>query len=380
MKQIILFCLSIFSAFALNAQSTVNDSMSHYGIMRYYIYYVPASYNGVRAFPLVLNLHGYGSASWQQAFYGDFKPVADTANFIVVHPDGSFQPGSTTTQFWNVGFFASAIDDIGFLERVIDSISARYYINHTRVYSTGMSNGGYMSYELACQSDRFAAIASVTGSMTYQTANNCNPSKPTPVMQIHGTADPTVPYAGNAGSLSIDSVVNFWVNFNNCPTTPTFDSVPNTVITDNSNAEHYVWAPGDSSATVEFFKVINGAHTWPGASYIIGVTCQDFKASKEIWRFFSQYGEELPLLLNVEENQFSSFNIWPNPTTGLLRFRIENFQNGIVNIHSIDGKAVSSYSYNGNDLEIDVSNLPSAMYIIEFKSEKGRIASKFMKL
>ena len=379
MKKILLLVFTVLSTFALKAQITVNDSMIHNGITRYYNYYVPASYNGVRAFPLVLNLHGYGSASWQQAFYGDFRPIADTANFIVVHPDGSFQPGSTTTQFWNVGFFPSAIDDIGFLERVIDSISARYYVNHTRVYSTGMSNGGFMSYELACQSDRFAAIASVTGSMTTQTVNNCNPSKPMPVMQIHGTADPTVPYAGNTGILPIDSVVSFWVNYNNCPTPATFDSIPNTIITDNSNAEHYVWAPGDSSAAVEFYKVINGAHTWPGASYIIGVTCQDFKASKEIWRFFSQYGDELPLLLSVEENKFSSFNIWPNPATEQLRFRIDNFQDGIVNIYAIDGKTVATYIYNGNDLIIDLTALPSAVYIIEFTSEKGRMASKFVK-
>jgi polyhydroxybutyrate depolymerase len=242
-----------------------------------------------------------------------------------------------------------------------------------------MSNGGFMSYELACQSDRFAAIASVTGSMTTLTVNNCNPSKPMPVMQIHGTADPTVPYAGNTGILPIDSVVSFWVNYNNCPTPATFDSIPNTIITDNSNAEHYVWAPGDSSAAVEFYKVINGAHTWPGASYIIGVTCQDFKASKEIWRFFSQYGDELPLLLSVEENKFSSFNIWPNPATEQLRLRIDNFQDGIVNIYAIDGKTVATYIYNGNDLIIDLTALPSAVYIIEFTSEKGRMASKFVK-
>ena len=380
MKKIILFCLFFIGAFFTKAQSSISDSMSHGGIMRYYSYYLPASYDGVKAFPLVLNLHGYGSASWQQSFYADFKPIADTADFIVVHPDGSFQPGSTTTQFWNVGFFPSAIDDVGFLERVIDTISARYYVNHTRIYTTGMSNGGFMSYELACQSDRFAAIASVTGSMTTQTLNSCNPSKPTPVMQVHGTADPTVPYAGNTGFLHIDSVVNYWVNFNNCPAVPVFDSIPNTIITDNANAEHYVWAAGDSNATVEFYKVINGAHTWPGASYIIGVTCQDFSASKEIWRFFSQYGQDLPLLLNVEQNKFSSFNLWPNPTNGLLRFRIDNFQNGLVLIKSIDGNTVSSHNYVGNDLEIDVTSLPSAAYIIEFVGENGRMASKFIKL
>jgi polyhydroxybutyrate depolymerase len=140
-----------------------------------------------------------------------------------------------------------------------------------------------------------------------------------------------------------------------------------------------VWAQGDSNTTVEFYKVINGAHTWPGASFIIGVTCQDFSASKEIWRFFSQYGQDLPLLLNVEENQFTDFSIWPNPASNYLLFRIANEENGMLNIYSIAGQKLLSQSYTGSEINIDISALPSALYVIEFVTEKGRLASKFVK-
>ena len=197
--------LTTFLFFLVNSisfsQTTVNDSFMHNGLTRTYSFYVPAIYDGSQAYPLVLNLHGYTSNGTEQSFYGNFKPIADTAGFIVVHPEGTIQTGTASTQFWNVGFFPSNVDDIGFLESLIDTISASYNIDATRIYSTGMSNGGFMSYKLACESNRFAAIASVTGSMTGQMQNNCSPIKPIPVMEIHGTADPTVPYNGQSGML-----------------------------------------------------------------------------------------------------------------------------------------------------------------------------------
>lgn len=377
--RILLLFLLFLSSNTLNAQTTVGDSMLHNGIMRYYSYYVPAIYNGSRAFPLVFNLHGYNSAAWQQSLYGDFKPIADTAGFIVVHPDGSVQPGTSSTQYWNVGFFASTVDDVDFIEQIIDTISSRYYINHTRVYSTGMSNGGFMSFELACSSERFSAIASVTGSMTLPFYNSCNPSRPMPVMQIHGTADPTVPYNGNLNFLHVDSVVNFWVNHNNCLQSPTFDSIPDIVSTDNARAEHYVWSSGDSSSSVEFYKVLNGGHTWPGTSVIIGVTCQDFSASKEIWRFFSQYGDELPLAASLNRVEEATLKIWPNPSNDFINISIENENEGVVNIYSFDGRKVISENYMGNQQRLDISVLTSGIYIFEFISDKNRINGRFVK-
>ena len=86
------------------------------------------------------------------------------------------------------------MDDLGFTAALIDSLSAEYSINQDRIYSTGMSNGGFMSYHLACElSERIAAIASVTGTMNVNQPATCSPGHPMPVMEIHGTADATVP-------------------------------------------------------------------------------------------------------------------------------------------------------------------------------------------
>ena len=363
MKTYISFFCFIFIALGLNAQNTVNGSFVHNGINRSYSFYVPASYNGSVAYPLVLNLHGYTSFGWQQSLYGDFKPIADTAGFIVVHPEGTVQPGTTNTQFWNVGFFASNVDDVAFLEALIDTISAEYNINPRRIYSTGMSNGGFMSYHLACQSDRFAAIASVTGSMTVTTATSCNPSRPIPVMQIHGTADATVPYAGNSGFLPIDSVVNYWVQFNNCPTPATMTNVPDVAPTDGATAEHYVYAPGDGGASVELFKIINGAHTWPGAPLTIDVTCMDISASKEIWRFFSQF--EHPTA-DIASNQTKQpLNIWPNPADQSIRFSENSQGAGSYKIMDMEGRIMVNGQWQSGENQIDISHLKAGIYVLE---------------
>lgn len=175
----------LFSMECARAQVTVNGSFVHGGITRTYSFYVPASYDPGETVPLVLGLHGLGSSGADFAQYRDFRPIADTANFIMAHPDGSTLFGQ---RFWNYGnVLGSTVDDVGFLEALIDTISAQYAVDPQRVYCIGMSNGSFMSYCLACQSDRFAAIGAVTGSMSVGMYDSCSPGHPTPTIHIHGT-------------------------------------------------------------------------------------------------------------------------------------------------------------------------------------------------
>ena len=229
MKKLILLiiCLPLFTL----GQQTINASINHGGITRDYILYVPNSYVTGNQVPLVFNFHGYTSNATQQMWYGDFRAIADTAGFIIVNPEGTLDNSGVT--HWNVGWGGSTIDDIGFTSALIDSIAAEYSINQDRIYSTGMSNGGFMSYQLACElSDRIAAIASVTGSMNLGWFNSCNPSHPMPVMEIHGTLDQTIPY--NAGSFteSATDIMDFWRGINNCNNTPIVTNIPDINTTD----------------------------------------------------------------------------------------------------------------------------------------------------
>ncbi|HKL02579.1 MAG TPA: PHB depolymerase family esterase, partial [Cryomorphaceae bacterium] len=285
MKQFFILCLLTCAHLAM-AQSTVH-TISHNGIEREYRLYVPEIYSGDEPVPLVFNLHGYGSNAIQQEFYGNFRPLADTANFILVHPEGLNDAGGS--QFWNA-FGLPGIDDVGFVAAMIDTLSAAYNIDSQCVYSTGMSNGGFMSFELACiLSDRVAAVASVTGSMAENRLAACNPEFARPTMQIHGTEDATVPYAGTAEFASIPEVVDFWVELNECNETPEISNIPDNDPSDGTTTERFVYEGGTNGNTVEHFKVENGGHTWPGAFVDIGVTSHDFDASIEIWRFFRQH-------------------------------------------------------------------------------------------
>src|ERR1700752_2507296 len=272
-KRLLIAFSILLSAFA-QAQITVVDSIISGGIYRTYRLYVPAAYTGISARPLVFNLHGYTSNSLAQQQYTIFEPIADTANFLMVLPQGT-KDGSNQT-FWNAGMSTSIVNDIAFLNALIDSLDLTYNIDLNAIYSCGMSNGGFMSHTLACESsNRFTAIASVTGSIfTTQYGSNCHPTRPVPVMQISGTADGTVSYNGSTGVMPVDSVVKYWVTKNVCNPVASFSNVPNINTGDGCTAEHYKYSGGLSGSSVELYKIIGGGHTWPGSPSIIGVTNQ----------------------------------------------------------------------------------------------------------
>ncbi|WAC01355.1 prolyl oligopeptidase family serine peptidase [Lacinutrix neustonica] len=221
---LLLLFILLFSQ-NINAQQTIDGTLMHDGIQRTYILYVPQAYNASTPAPLVLNFHGYTSNAIEQINYGDFRPLADEDGFLIVVPQGTVDTAGNT--HFNVGWGTSTVDDIGFINALLDDLSTQYTINQDRIYSTGMSNGGFMSYKLACElSDRIAAIASVTGSMTLGTTGSCNPLHPTPVLEIHGTSDGTVNYNGSNFATAIPDVLSYWSNYNNTDTTPTVTSIP----------------------------------------------------------------------------------------------------------------------------------------------------------
>lgn len=330
-------------ALACQAQTTLLETMMHDGIERSYRVYVPVVYDGAEAVPLILNLHGYTSNAFEQEVYGDFRSVADTANFILVHPDGTEDISGTT--FWNAfGNPAETVDDIGFLSALIDTIASDFNIDLNRVYSTGMSNGGFMSYTLACQlSHRIAAIASVTGTMVTVNLNACNCEHPMPVMQIHGTADPTVPYLGSPqGFVPVEDLVEHWADFNNCDPTPVETAVPNTNLADGCTADRFVYTGGDNGSTVELYRVNGGGHTWPGSNPLIniGVTNRDFSASAEIWRFFSQYRLNQLVSINASPEREDVPMVYPNPTEGQVFLRTGNSDPVAIKVYDAMGRMV----------------------------------------
>jgi len=376
MRYLVLFLLLPFVSLG---QQTINETMLHDGITRSYTMYVPASYTPGTPAPLVLNFHGYTSTAFEQFYYGDFRAIADTAGFLIVAPMGTTD--GTGATYWNSGW-GGTVDDIGFTSALIDEVAATYSVNLDRVYSTGMSNGGFMSYTLACSlSDRIAAIASVTGSMNVDQNQTCNAQHPTPVMEIHGTADLTVPYDGGTFMEAIPNVLSYWVNFNNCNATPVITDVPNTNLTDGCTAVHYLYSGGTNGVDVEHYKIIDGGHTWPGSIFTIGVTNNDFIASKKIWQFFLQYDINGRIQGNsVVDLNADEISIYPNPTTD--KIAIQGFSQKLTSsncsLFSIEGKQFNIHVLENNTL--DTSNLESGVYFVCISTKEGTATVQFVKL
>ena len=354
--------------FFLQAQQNILYTMMHDDIERTYFVYVPESYAEDTPAPLVFNFHGFGSNAVEQDFYTDMRGVADTAGFLLVHPQGTLYNG--VTQHWNVGGFTqgSTVDDIGFTSAMIDSIAAEYSVDLDRVYSTGMSNGGFMSYLLACQlGDRIAAIASVTGSMTPETYAECAPTHPTPVMQIHGTLDPTVPYDGNNIAEPIEDVVQYWVDYNNCNPDATVIEVENTNLLDLTTAEHYIYDGGDNGVHTEFFRIEDGTHTWPGAALAFPGTNYDINASIEIWNFFNRYdinGLIDPTTNTTNIELAESIQIYPNPMQDVLQINLIEQHTTDYFLHNSIGQLVNYGTITTANASLDVSALPSGIYYL----------------
>ena len=371
MKYTTILLLLIGFAFSISAQQTINGSMIHDGIQRDYILYIPAIYDGNTDVPLILNFHGFGSNANQQLVYGDFRDIADKEGFLLVHPEGTLLNGN---QHWNVGSFTigSTTDDVSFTEALIDELANQYAINLDRVYATGMSNGGYMSFLLACQlSEKIAAVASVTGSMTPETYNACNAQHPTPILQIHGTGDSTVPYNGDTWTRSIEDVISYWANYNNCETNPTTKALADIDPSDGSTVEHIVYIDGDNGLTTEHMKVIGGGHTWPGSAFNFPGTNYDINASIEIWQFFSRFDINGTLSVNKFDNR--QVIIYPNPTNSKINLSLNFSEELNYELFSSLGKLLIIGTIKTNNQEIDLSNLSPNIYYLKLGNQVFKI-------
>lgn len=381
LKKFIIVTLLFLNLFA-TAQSGVThiDSILSGGLVRKYRLYVPNSYNASNAAPLVFNLHGYTSNAAQQEAYANFMPIADTAKFLIVSPDGTSQFGN---QFWNAGF-GYGPNDVQFISDLIDSVKLTYNIDLNSVYSCGMSNGGIMSYYLACNlPNRIAAIASVTGDML-NAWFTCAPSRPFPVMEIHGTLDGTVPYNGDGTFAPIDSVIKKWRVLNNCNPSPITFSVPNISLIDNSTAVNYKYTGGTNGSSVELYKVTGGSHSWPGALPVISNTNQDFKASVEIWRFFRQYklNQFIPSVgLNANKNNIAEIITFPNPSNSFLTVQSNALEFKSIDVINEYGQTVASFfCKNTLSKTLNLNAIYSGVYVLRIRFSNNTLSfTKFIK-
>jgi polyhydroxybutyrate depolymerase len=180
---------------------------------------IPDGWFNARPLPLVVILHGYGANGFSQdAFFG-YTQVPDAHQMLVAYPDGTVD--QTGAHFWNAddaccNFYGSTVDDVAYVNAVIDDAVHNYNVDEKRIYLIGHSNGAFMAHRFACDSTRrIAAIVAFAGDV-WKDPSNCNPSAPMPVLQIHGDHDSMVAYEGTTKEPSAVDSVGTWAAKNHC--------------------------------------------------------------------------------------------------------------------------------------------------------------------
>ncbi len=268
----------------------VEDTLMIYGRDRFYKTHLPIGFDYQKKYPLVLVFHGGLGNPDLIAQQTQFSSKADSEGFIVVYPygTGSFDKKLLTWNTWNCCGYANKknINDVDFINAVLNEIKTKYNIDEKRIFATGISNGGMMCYLLACElSEQFAAVAPVAGCMFDTTM--CNPKSEVSLIIFNSIDDEHVPYEGGVGEkslvdvekLPVETTVNMWIKKYNAflLNKSESSSFQKTSYKNNNGTE------------IVLYKLLSGGHSWPGGEKIRRFADSPIKnvsATELIWEFF----------------------------------------------------------------------------------------------
>ncbi len=270
------------------AGTTAKESLKVLGLTREYRLHLPAGYEPSRPLPLVLAFHGHGNSAAVFERVTGFSKVADAQSFIVVYPQGAVGPDHRTG--WNTSRPKDPkVNDRLFISELLNTLQSQLCVNPKRIYATGFSNGGGFTAVLACDfSARIAAFASVSGEY-YPQPGGCEPARPVPLLEIHGTDDGTVPYEGSnrLGYPSVSQWLEQWAARNHCSPAPR-------VFYHQGLVTGSEWTACAENASVIHYTIVGGRHIWPGSTLRrpLPPPDQQLNATSVIWSFFA--GHSLP--------------------------------------------------------------------------------------
>ncbi len=262
------------------ARGTFVVALEHDGLEREAIVYVPESYSATADTPLVLNFHGFGGIARYHMEDADLRPQADRSGGLLVIPQGARLDGSP---HWNPvalgGDNKSDVDDLGFVEALLEAIQAAYPYNADRVSAIGYSNGGMMALGLACsRSEWIASAGSVSGAFLDET---CDLSHPMSIITLHGTRDSTIPYNGSGEYYSAMEVVDYWRGENGAEEAEVVE-----LQSGNTTIRHWPHEGGDAGTAVHHYRVMGGEHIW------YNFTVDGLSANDRIWDFLTAFSVE----------------------------------------------------------------------------------------
>lgn len=304
------------------------------GAARKYILYAPT---GLPAHPpLVYVIHGFNMTGQQEVGLTRMNAVADKGKFLVVYPDALLNTSNQPS--WDM----SGQGDYDFLLAIIDSADAKYHIDRTRVYASGFSQGGFMSFQLGCRyADKFAAIAPVSGLLS----GSCKPSRAVPMFLTFGTADVATP-------ASFMQSVDAWVKLAECPATPKVTR-PYPATNPNSVVTRIEYGPCKDGTAVMADSVKGGPHEWPMN------TSTKVNNSEEVWAFFQKYSLAGPSGIGRARPSAPAGRLWASIAAG--KVRLHGVPEGFtVRISDNRGRSVAAAPAGTGDLEF--AGMPGGVY------------------
>ncbi len=258
------------------------------GRERNWLLYVPSTLPAGPA-ALVIGLHGGFGSGEQFERTARFNEQAEEGRFLAAYPDGT---GVFRT--WNGGrccgyAVRENVDDVAFIEAMVDAISAEYSVDPARIYAAGHSNGAIMALRLACESGRFRAVGAVAGSLEVP---QCNPPRSVSTLLIHGDADETHPLEGGQGPESVSNVDFTSVADSMAVLAPAMACSGGSQDNVSGAITATIWLGCPPGVVVELQVVAGASHNWPGgvAGVIFGTDPSDkLDATAELWAFFGQF-------------------------------------------------------------------------------------------
>ena len=291
----ILICTQILAA-QTSKTYRINSTITVDGRERTYLLNLPPNYYESAGFSLVIAMHGGGGSANQFESTSMLTEKANKSQFIVVYPDGIKGVGILGLQTWNAGgccgyAMQRQIDDVNFIKQLVNKLLSNYKINAKKVYATGHSNGGMMAYRLAAEiPDKIAAIATSSCSMMFKQPISL--VRPVSILHMHSVLDTRVPYKGGKGTgishayfPPLDSVLNSWSLYNNCPAT-------NKTLVDNNLYKLTKWTNCKNNTTIQYYLTYDGGHAWPGGlkgSPKGDTPSKSINANDLLWDFFQQH-------------------------------------------------------------------------------------------
>ena len=348
-------------------QTNVYDSIYVGGRWRTYLTHLPTGYNASTNYPLVLAFHGGSPLGYQSIqFQSGLSQKADTSNFIVVYPEGVKVAGNRT---WNAGGCCAPattlnIDDVGFVNSLLNNLFSTRPIDTTRVYATGFSNGSLLCYRLANQlTHRFAAIAPLAGDLMYYP---WNPSRAIPIISFHSYLDLNVKYFGGVtvGSTGTyfppqDSMFNIFSSNYNCTI------LKDTLYHNVSQYDHFKYSNCSCNSIIEQYVSYDGEHSWPGGQATGGVTVSNqFSATYLMWQFFQNYTTSC-ITTGINDISITN-NLLPYPNPFIDNIHIQNLTGTeYFTLYNSQGQTLW---YGKNIEKENFSSLSNGLYLLKINN------------